>query len=196
MSREVKVASTDLWQAGWESTRVRQLRSALESTPQQRLQWLEDVAALAYQTGAFPRLTRPAAPCKEEDIQSPNLNCGAAPVKEKLRDKAKGRGFGSWKEGRDLGTLRCGSEMGSFWVQGCGHAQVIKHVRGSILEGKLARLGRRARRTNVGGLGRQASGCEHSANGVRSLGEFDKTHASLALGIGATKNFHLERSAE
>lgn len=46
----------DAWQAGWASHRQRQILSfALETTPAQRLEWLEEMIALAHQTGALPR---------------------------------------------------------------------------------------------------------------------------------------------
>ena len=56
MSDEREQAPSEEWQAGWESHRQRQILSfALGTTPEQRLEWLEEMIALAHQTGALPR---------------------------------------------------------------------------------------------------------------------------------------------
>jgi hypothetical protein len=39
----------------WESTRRRRLIAGLQSTPTQRLAWLEEMIAVAHRTGALPR---------------------------------------------------------------------------------------------------------------------------------------------
>jgi hypothetical protein len=46
---------TDDWAVGWEAHRLHQLTLALEATPAQRLEWLEEVIALAHRAGALPR---------------------------------------------------------------------------------------------------------------------------------------------
>ena len=43
------------WGADWETHRQRQLTFALAATPTERLAWLEEMIALAHQTGALPR---------------------------------------------------------------------------------------------------------------------------------------------
>lgn len=43
------------WQCGWEDARRRQLTAGLDATPAQRLEWLEEMLALAYRSGALPR---------------------------------------------------------------------------------------------------------------------------------------------
>lgn len=43
------------WQAGWEEHRQRQLTSGLAVSPAERLQWLEEMIAVAHQVGALPR---------------------------------------------------------------------------------------------------------------------------------------------
>jgi hypothetical protein len=53
--RELPGQEHDEWGTGWEGHRIRQLTQALEATPAQRLAWLEEVIALAYQAGALPR---------------------------------------------------------------------------------------------------------------------------------------------
>jgi hypothetical protein len=47
------------WPAGWEAhRRAQQTRRAEETTPAQRLAWLEEMIALAHRTGALPRRRR------------------------------------------------------------------------------------------------------------------------------------------
>lgn len=43
------------WEAGWEAHRVHQLTLALAATPAQRVAWLEEMIALAWLVGAFPK---------------------------------------------------------------------------------------------------------------------------------------------
>lgn len=40
------------WPVTWEANRLDQLRTALRSTPEQRLQWLEDAIRLAFEARA------------------------------------------------------------------------------------------------------------------------------------------------
>jgi len=47
--------ASDDWEAGWEAHRCHQLTLALRATPAQRLAWLEEMIALAYQVGALPK---------------------------------------------------------------------------------------------------------------------------------------------
>jgi len=42
------------WEGGWKAHRRRQLLACLSATPAQRLAWLEEAQALAYQAGALP----------------------------------------------------------------------------------------------------------------------------------------------
>ncbi len=54
MSKDYLVKSpTHDWQAGWKDNERAQLRSWLKATPAQRLAWLEEALALAYQAGAL-----------------------------------------------------------------------------------------------------------------------------------------------
>ena len=43
------------WDGSWEASRRRQLTAGLAATPAQRLEWLEEALAVAYQSGALPR---------------------------------------------------------------------------------------------------------------------------------------------
>lgn len=52
---EIQSNRDDEWGVGWEAHRVHQLTLALHATPAQRLAWLEEVIALAYQAGALPK---------------------------------------------------------------------------------------------------------------------------------------------
>ena len=45
----------DEWGVSWEAHRLHQLTLALDATPAQRLEWLEEVIALAHRAGALPR---------------------------------------------------------------------------------------------------------------------------------------------
>lgn len=45
----------DDWQCTWEANRRRKYVLALAATPAQRLAWLEEMIALAWQRGALPR---------------------------------------------------------------------------------------------------------------------------------------------
>ncbi len=45
----------DPWQVGWEAHHDHQLTLGLAATPAERLAWLEEMIALAHQTGALPR---------------------------------------------------------------------------------------------------------------------------------------------
>jgi hypothetical protein len=48
--------AADDWPAGWDEHRRRQLiRFACETTPAERLAWLEEMIVLAHRTGALPR---------------------------------------------------------------------------------------------------------------------------------------------
>ena len=50
----------DDWPSGWEAhRRAQRIRMSEETTPAERLAWLEEMIALAYRTGALPR-RRPA----------------------------------------------------------------------------------------------------------------------------------------
>ena len=56
MSNPPVADDADAWSADdWESARVRRFTSALAATPGERLAWLEEMIALAWQTGALPR---------------------------------------------------------------------------------------------------------------------------------------------
>ncbi len=50
-----KPTGTDDWKVDWEGHRQWQLTSMLNTTPAQRIAWLEEMIALAYDTGALPR---------------------------------------------------------------------------------------------------------------------------------------------
>ena len=43
------------WPEGWDGHRRAQRKRWLAATPAQRLAWLEEMIALAWKTGAFPR---------------------------------------------------------------------------------------------------------------------------------------------
>jgi hypothetical protein len=43
------------WEADWESHERWQMVAGLAATPAQRLEWLEEMRALALQSGALPR---------------------------------------------------------------------------------------------------------------------------------------------
>jgi hypothetical protein len=47
------------WDASWEGTRRAHLKSLLNTTPAQRLEWLEEVLELAHRAGAFSGSRRP-----------------------------------------------------------------------------------------------------------------------------------------
>lgn len=50
-----KATTADEWQADWEATRRRQLVHGLETTPAERVRWLEEMIAIAHRSGALPR---------------------------------------------------------------------------------------------------------------------------------------------
>jgi hypothetical protein len=54
---------------GWEIHRSMQLESALATTPQERLEWLEEAIRFAFAAGALPRLDHSTdrVPRLEED---------------------------------------------------------------------------------------------------------------------------------
>jgi hypothetical protein len=43
------------WDDSWEANRRHQFSAGLAATPAQRLAWLEEALAVAYQSGALPR---------------------------------------------------------------------------------------------------------------------------------------------
>ena len=51
--REKEPRPLDDSEAGWEAQRQQQLTMGLAATPAQRLQWLEEMIALAYRVGAL-----------------------------------------------------------------------------------------------------------------------------------------------
>ncbi|MBN2359394.1 MAG: hypothetical protein JXR83_08060 [Deltaproteobacteria bacterium] len=56
---EARCAATPpdgIWDRGWEEQRRRQLLAHAAATPAQRLQWLEEMIALAHRTGALPKV--------------------------------------------------------------------------------------------------------------------------------------------
>lgn len=55
MAKDEIRESESEWDVDWEGHRRRQLTAAMEATPAQRLQWLEEMIRLAYRTGALPR---------------------------------------------------------------------------------------------------------------------------------------------
>jgi hypothetical protein len=55
VDRSGSAGRSEDWQAGWEDNRKRQLTSALAASPAQRLQWLEEMIAIAHRVGALPR---------------------------------------------------------------------------------------------------------------------------------------------
>ena len=59
MKRKRKNSPADAehdWEAGWESTRHRQLTLSLAASPAERLRWLEEMIVLAHRSGALPRV--------------------------------------------------------------------------------------------------------------------------------------------
>ena len=59
---------TEDWDGGWEAHEDRQRRSRLQSSPAQRLAWLEQAIAFAHRAGALPRRdAREEDPAKEPD---------------------------------------------------------------------------------------------------------------------------------
>lgn len=59
------------WDGGWEAHEDRQRRSRLQSTPAQRLAWLEQAIAFAHRAGALPRRDqRQEDPVKGSDFRA------------------------------------------------------------------------------------------------------------------------------
>ena len=55
MSRSPFIEEGADWEADWDSHANWQITAGLAATPAQRLAWLEDMIALARQSGALPR---------------------------------------------------------------------------------------------------------------------------------------------
>lgn len=60
MSRDRSKNKSESWDASWDQSSTRLLKTTLQATPAQRLAWLEEAIALAYESGALPEPSRSA----------------------------------------------------------------------------------------------------------------------------------------